>query len=66
MAELLTIAWTSIIAKCFAAIGFVPAMRYQQYTTYACLLVTFGACQEKSTGNVQSSVFVTECEPTTF
>jgi hypothetical protein len=31
MTKLFTIAWTSIIAKCFVAIGFVPATRYQQY-----------------------------------
>ena len=59
MTELFTIAWTSIIAKCFVAIGFVPATRYRQYTTCACLLVTFGACQRKgtvSTSAIRSTV----------
>ena len=61
MAELFIIAWTSIIANCFVAIVFVPATRYQQYTTCACLLVTFGVCQRK--GSVVTTACIEEGIP---
>ena len=41
------------------ALSAVSATRYQQYTTCACLLVTFGACQRKgtvSTSAIRSTV----------